>query len=166
MSLFNKDKVVVDSTPTTPAVEPSASELAKAIVQAIQASQPVQKKTISTYKPNNPWLPKDGSPRLQLKRKSYHHGIPLGDKDDSGRLTNEEIGLFNQLRPGTYCEGYVKVVRRRDKGIDIDYPIKTASQRLRLVNQFGIRSFSELLQTCITQAEAPKKDEFAAESDE
>ena len=159
-------KKPITDTESVAAPSVSAIELAQAIVQAIQASQPVAKKTISTRIQNNPWTPKDGSPKLKLKRKSYHHGIFLGDKDGAGRINNEEIDLLNRLIPGTYCEGYVKVVRRRDKGIDIDYPIKTASQRLRLVNQFGIRSFSELLQRCITESEQPKKDEFALEDAE
>ena len=51
----------------------------------------------------------------------------------------------------------VKVVRRRDRGVDIDYPVKTASQRLKLVNQFGIRNFAELLQRCIDEGNNPTK---------
>lgn len=129
------------------------SELAKALVQAIEATQPPRKRTAVDRKSGNPWAPKDGSPKLKLKRKSYQHGLLI----DADMVTNETIELLNKLKPGTFMDGWVKVTRRRDKGIDIDYPIKTASQRLKLVNQFGIRDFNELLSRCITEAENPAK---------
>lgn len=129
------------------------SELASALVQAIEATQPKRKKTPIDRKPGDPWQPKDGSPKLKLKRKHFQHGIPI----DPDMLTNEQITLLNQLKPGSYMGGYVKVYRRRDKGIDIDYPIKTAAQRLRLVNQFGITSFDTLIQRCLDEAADPQK---------
>ena len=141
---------------TTPATNPQ-TDLAQAIVEAIRSTQPITKKTAFTKVSGSPWMPKNGEPRARLKRRAYHHNQLLGDpKEPNCRLSNEEINLFNQLKPGSYCSGYVKVMRRRDKGIDIDYPIRTASQRLRLVNDFGIRSFAELLQKCVTEAAAPK----------
>lgn len=142
-----------EAAETNEQISNNNAELAKAIVDAVRASQPIQKKNPFNRKSGNPFLPQDGTPRSKFKRKAYQHGI-LVDED---RATNEVIDLFNKLRPGTYCEGYVKVTRRRDKGIDITYPIRTASQRLRLVNQFGIRSISELLQYCINEAAKPKK---------
>jgi hypothetical protein len=115
------------------------------------------KRTQFNKQSKTPWMPKDGETRLRLKRKAYHHGMLIGDPKEAGcRLTNDEIALLNQLKPGSYCNGYVKVARRRDKGIDIDYPIRTNSQRLRLVNDFGIRSFAELLQRCVHEAAQPK----------
>lgn len=135
--------------------EPSvgASELASALVAAINAAKPVEKKNAFNRKVLTPWTPKDGSPKLKSKRKIYQHGLLV----DPDKLDNEEIDLYNQIRPGTFLDGYVKVIRRRDKGIDIDYPVKTASQRLRLVNQFGIRNLKELLARCIEEAANPPK---------
>jgi hypothetical protein len=129
------------------------SELASALVQAIQATQPPRKETAANRKPKTPWTPKDGSPKLKLKRKMHQHGMPI----DADILTNEQIALINQLKPGTYMNGNVRVVRRRDKGLDIDYPIKTAAQRLKLVNQFGITSFDSLIQRCLDEAADPIK---------
>lgn len=126
--------------------------LADAFVAAIERTRPPEKKTTATRKPNNPWTPKDGSPKLKMKRQFYHHGIILGD-----RVSNEEIALLNQIKPGRYCDGYVVVTLRKDRGIDIDYPVRTASQRLRLVNTYGIRSFAELLQRIIDERSNPKK---------
>lgn len=129
------------------------ADLVNALVQAIQLTKPVEKKTAANRKPASPWDPKDGSKKLKLKRKMYQHGIPI----DPDFLSNEDIQLLNRLKVGTFLSGWVKVYKRKDSGIDIDYPIKTASQRLRLVSNFGIRSLRELLERCIAEANDPAK---------
>lgn len=127
-------------------------ELADAFVDAIERTKPPAKKTIFTRKKDTPWTPKDGSPKLKMRRKFYHHGIPIGEN-----VSNEEIALLNQLKPGAYCDGYIRVTLRKDRGIDIDHPVRTASQRLKLVNTYGIRSFGELLQRIIDERNNPSK---------
>jgi hypothetical protein len=153
-------KAKTHPTPDTSSITVGTGELAAAIAaattSAIEISRP-QKKNPFNRKKNTPWTPQDGSQKLKLKRKFYQHGIEIREKMHS----NEEIALMNLVRPGVYCNGYVKVNRRRDKGIDIEYPVKTASQRLKLINEFGVRSISELLQRCIDEANTPKRDEFA-----
>jgi hypothetical protein len=143
-------------TPQTPEVQtPSqvdtSRQLVEALVQAINTTKPVEKKNPLNRKVNTPWTPKDGSPKLKLKRPAHQHGILINEDI----LSNEEIDLFNRLKPGDFCNGWVKVTKRRDRGIDIDYKVKTASDKLRLLNQFGIRSISELLQRCIDEASNP-----------
>jgi len=141
----------------SPKPSDSSKELAAALLQAIHAAQPITKRTQFNKPSKTPWMPKDGSAKPRLKRRVYHHGLLLGDPTEpNNRLLPAEVELFNKLKPGSYCNGYVKVVRRRDKGIDIDYPIRTSSQRLRLSNEFGIRTFLELLQRCVAEASAPK----------
>jgi hypothetical protein len=132
--------------------EAARNELAEAFVSAIERTKPMEKKTVFTRKVNTPWSPPEGTPRTKLKRKFFHHGIGITTK-----VTNEEIELLNKIRPGVYCDGFVRVTLRKDRGIDIDYPVKTASQRLKLVNQFGIRSFAELLQRLIAENADPAK---------
>jgi hypothetical protein len=152
-------------TETKKEVEPTnepklgLSELATALAQAIELTRPPVKKTVITRKKNTPWTPTDGSPRLKMRRKFFHHSLPLGN-----RVSNEEIALLNKIRPGTYCDGWVKVVRRKDKGLDIDYPVKTTSQRLKLVNAFGIRNFKELLERIVSEQSNPKQ--FVAPEDD
>lgn len=142
-----------------------ATDLAQAIVEAIRSTSPIVKKTQFNKASKTPWTPKDGSPKLRVKRRSYHHGMLLADPAEANnRLSNAEIALFNKLKPGSYCDGFVKVARRRDKGIDIDYPVRTAAQRLRLVSEFGIRTFEELLQRCVDEAAKPKP--IATDEDE
>lgn len=130
-----------------------SSELARALVAAINEAKPKEKKNMFNRVIMTPWTPKDGSPKVKLKRAAFQHGMEI----DEDKLDNDEITLFNQLRPGRFLDGFVKVVRRRDRGIDIDYPVKTASQRLKLVNQFGIRNLKELLAYCINEAANPVK---------
>jgi hypothetical protein len=139
-----------------------ASELAQALREVIEITRPPEKKNPFTRKKNTPWTPKDGSPKLKLKRKIYQHSLPVIEE----RMTNEQIALANKLRPGVYLDGWVKVIRRRDKGIDIDYPVKSAQQRLKLSSVYGIRSFTELLQRLNDEASSPRKSEFDAQQDE
>ena len=110
--------------------------LEDALTQALKSAQPEQKKTIFNRVKRNPWTPTDGSPKiLQFKRKMYHHGIEINPK----RVTNENCLLLDKIKPGIYCSGYVRVTKRKDGGLDIDYPIRTSSQRLK-IHQFGIEA--------------------------
>jgi hypothetical protein len=139
-----------DGTATT--VSDAQQALADAFVTAIERTREKPKAQAGSRKKKTPWSPKDGEPKLKMKRVFFQHGIPLGENVD-----NETIALLHQLKPGHYCDGYVRVTLRKDRGIDISYPVRTASQRLRMVNQYGIRSFPELLQRLIDEKNDPKK---------
>ena len=104
---------IVRDTPKEQTV--GASELAAALVQAINLTKPVEKKTFATRKSKTPWTPTDGSPKAKLKRVAHQHGVEL----DPDKLSSDEINLFNKLRPGRFLDGHVTVTRRRDRGIDI-----------------------------------------------
>lgn len=129
----------------------SMTELIEAFTGAIELTRPMQKKNILNRKKAGPWTPKDGSAKLKLRRTHYQHAIKMNED----QLFNEEIALLNKVRPGAYCDGNVKIILRKDRGIDIDYPVKTASQRLRLVNTYGITNLASLLQRCIDEAAKP-----------
>lgn len=131
----------------------ATTELAQALVEAINITKPQAKKTISTRAKQTPWTPKDGSPKLKLKRKVYQHGILV----DPNKSSNEEIALMNQLKPGSYGDGRIRVIRRKDRGLDIDYSIRTNSQRLKLINDLGVTSFKRLLEILVDEAANPKK---------
>lgn len=150
--MATKKKTDEQEPVAAPVTSVGVSELAAAMTAAINAAKPVEKKNPTNRKKGDPWQTKDGTPKLKLKRKMHQHGIPV----DPDLLTNEQIDLCNKLKTGTFMEGHVKVYRRRDKGLDIDYPVRTAAQRLKLVNQFGIRDFTELLARCISEAQNPQ----------
>ena len=132
----------------------SAQALVEALVQAIQITKPIEKKTVATRTSKSPWDPKDGSKKLKLKRRMFQHGLPI----DPDFITNEDIELLNRLKTGRFMDGWVKVFKRKDGGIDIDYPVKTPSQRMKLSGQFGIRSLNDLLARCIEEAKNPKPE--------
>lgn len=146
-------------TDPTPKVQPRsessvASDIASALVQAIEMTRPVEKKNAFNRKVMTPWTPKDGSKKIKLKRSFYQHGILV----DPSILSNEEIALINKLKPGLFLNGHVRVNRRKDRGIDIDYPVRTAAVRLKLINQFGVRNLTDLLTLCIEESKRPVVD--------
>lgn len=126
--------------------------IADALTVAIERTKPPVKITVANRKARTPWTPPDGEPVVKLKRKYYHHSLPIEEK-----LSNAEKTLLNQIKPGRYCEGHVVVKLRNDRGIDIDYPVRTNSQRLLLVNKFGVTSFSKLLERIIDEKQFPSK---------
>jgi hypothetical protein len=144
--------VPMPADPTQVIATEAQQTLADAFVSAIERTRPKEKKTVFTRKKGTPWTPKNGDPQLKLKRKMYQHGILL-----DGKLSNEEIDLLNKVKPGVYCDGWVKVNVRKDRGLDIDYAVRTNAQRLKLINQFGVRSFSELLTRLIDEKANPSK---------
>jgi hypothetical protein len=135
--------------------------LARALQQAIEATRPPTPKNIFTRKKGSPWDPKDGTPKAKLKRKMYHHGLLIDEK----RVSNEEIERLNKVRPGSYMDGNVQVIRRRDKGIDIRYSIKGQAQKVKLYG-YGVRNFADLCERIIFEQSLPKKSEFDVESED
>ena len=134
--------------------------LAQALITAIEATRPPVKKTVFSRKKGSPWDPKDGSKKPKLKRKMFQHGIEIAVE----QVSSEEIELLNKVKPGIYCHAFVRVNKRKDRGLDIDYPVKTSSQRLRLINEFGIRSLSELCNRIIDEQNNPTS--YKSEVDE
>lgn len=131
----------------------AAKELVAALVQAIQLTKPIEKKNAITRKAGDPWQPKDGSKKLKLKRKVYQHGIII----DPDFCDNDTIDALNHLKPGRYMEGFVKVYKRKDQGIEIEYPIKTASQKIKLISTYGVRSLKDFCDRCIAEHNDPAK---------
>lgn len=140
-----------NSTPGAPSV--AVSDLAQALIQAINATKPPEKKTPFNRKRQGPFETKDGSPKPKLKRVMYQHGVEM----NPGTLFPEEIELLNKVKPGTYCEGHVRVIRRKDRSYDIDYPIRTAAQRLKVNNIIGATGLKALLNRLIEEANDPKR---------
>lgn len=139
------------TTGSTPNV--AVSDLAAALIQAINATKPPEKKTPFNRKKGGPWEPKDGSAKPRLRRAMFQHGVELNETN----LSSQEITLLNKVKAGSYCSGFVRVIKRKDRGIDIDYPVRTASQRLKMVNQFGLTSFVGLLERLIEEASKPEQ---------
>lgn len=147
-----KTESLLNSTPGG-AQNMAIGELAQALITAIESTRPPTKKTPFTRKKGSPWDPPDGSPKPKLKRVMMQHGMEI----NPDQVSSEEIELLNKIKPGRYCGGHIQVTRRKDRSYDIDYPIRTASQRLKLSNKFGITSLTSLLQRLIDEAADPAK---------
>lgn len=120
---------------SAPATDTEAQQsLANALIQAIEATRPPTKKTVFNRKKGTPWTPPDGVPKVKLNRVYMHHGIEI----DPEKHTNAELEALNKVKPGVFCKGHIRVNKRRDGAYDIDYPIRTASQRMKLSSEFGI----------------------------
>ena len=141
---------------TSTKAEPTVglSELAQALVSAIETTRPNQKKSIMDRKKLNPWTPKDGSPKItSFKRPMYHHSLLIDPKT----TYNEDCLLLDKVRPGKYVNGIVSVTKRRDGGLDIDYPIRTNAQRLKFLGLLDKRSFNGLLSQIVKEGEEKRK---------
>lgn len=140
----------------TPSATPTSIEvntLASALITAIESTRPPQKKTVGNRKRNTPWTPTDGSAKiLKLRRPVYHHGLEMDPK----RHTNEVCRLLDKIRPGIYCDGFIRIIQRQDKSLDIEYPHRTNAQRLKLLS-FGISSMESLLERVIDEKLNPTK---------
>lgn len=140
----------------------SLDALVEAFTRAFNATKTPEKKTVSTRKKGSPWDNPDGSPKPQMKRAFFQHGVEI----QPNIVSAAEINLLNQIKPGLYCGGFVRVMKRKDRGYDIDYPIRTSAQRLRLSNQFGIVSLQQLLQRIVDEMNNPARFKGPDEGDD
>lgn len=154
------EEVPATTAPIPDSVVAAQKALADAFVEAIERTKPKAKRTIIDRVPKTPWSPAEGSPRSKMKRKFYQHGLII-----DSRVSNEEIDLLNKLKPGRYCDGHVIVTLRKDRGIDIDYPVRTAAQRLKLVNGYKVTSFKSLLERIVDEKANPAKYRSAVDKD-
>jgi hypothetical protein len=156
--VLTPEEIIAIKAARVQALQPSTqpvgiSEMAQALITAIEATRPPTKKNPFNRKPGDPWQAKDGSKKLKFRRAMYQHGAEL----NPDQLFNEEIDLLNKIKPGIYCQGVVRVSRRKDRGYDISYPVRTAQQRLRLVNEFGITSLEDLCKRILAEMADPKR---------
>lgn len=128
-------------------------QLAHVFAKGIELAKPKDKITAANRKPGDPWQPKDGSKKLKLKRKMFQHGMPI----DPDVNDNETIDALNRLKTGKFANWF-KVYKRKDGGIEIDYPIKTASQKMKTSQLIGGRGLLGLCEICIEEAKNPQSE--------
>jgi hypothetical protein len=151
-----KNPVETVETPTAPAPAQvnGVADLAQALMLLMNQMRP-QKKTIADRVPGGPFAAPPGKVKLKLKRKMYLHNVPIDDEV----LTNAEIEAFNQLRPGKYFNGLVDVSRRRDRGINIEWPFKGSANQMRLQSETRYTDLADLLGKMVAEGSKPKTAE-------
>lgn len=131
-------------------------ELAVALKEAIQETAPVVQEHISRYRGATPFNPSGAQEheRPQLRGTFLQNG----SKMSMPFLSDNEINLLNQLKPGRFIGRKVEVVERVENGevtVEIRYSNGTNEQRLEMKNE--VRNLAELLERCIAEAGKPAK---------
>jgi soluble cytochrome b562 len=130
---------VLKESPSAPSVTLSAADLASAIVKATETvSGQIRKVPYGQHKITSAFNPTGRRDRA-LKGRAYQNGFRLNVK----QLTDAEIELLNsgKLRSGRYLDRMVTVRIATDveglQAIYIDYPCKTADQRMQIGMRVG-----------------------------
>lgn len=131
-------------------------ELAQAIKSAVQETAPTQQVHISQYRGRTPWNPTGKRPHERPKLRGEF--MQNGQRMIADRLSEKEIGLLNQIKPGRYIGRKVEVIERQSNGevaVEIRYNNATADQRSELKNEF--RNLAELCERIIAEHKASAK---------
>ena len=96
-----------------------------------------------------PWNP-SGEPRTVVLKFPFFY--QNGGRVNPDLMTDDEISLVNQLKPGRYFGGKWEVRKRRDKSLDLIYPNGTIAARMDLAREAG--SITGMLQRILTEQEA------------
>ena len=124
-----------------------------ALIEAIRAGQPKQKALAYQRKKLCRACGAEHKHNTPLKRVWYQHGAFELTKLD---FCNDVIELLNQVKPGVYCKGLVRVNKRKDRAYDITWNVSTIAQRLRVTNEAG-DTFAKILQRCIDENNDPAR---------
>lgn len=119
------------SAPAAPAEDsPALVSAVTAFTAAVERLESQTPNKVPLHKAiiRTPWNPEGKKDRLRLKRTTYQNGTRVDEK----RLSEEEIGLFNQLRPGRYGPNrkYVVIVRPTDRAVELRYSNKSIEDRM------------------------------------
>lgn len=132
-----------------------ASELSEVLGRLVdlQESGPVKQVPIHKAKHVTPWNPEGKFKRPQLERKTYMNGHPMSEN----MMTEEEIKLANQLKPGKYQDRQWVVVHTDGEGdseMFIYIPNKKLDQRMAM--QSKAKSFVDICRLIIDEQKSSK----------
>ncbi len=140
------------SQAAAPDEQPVLASAVNAFTAAVERleSQTPNKVPLHKFKARTPWNPEGKKDRIRLKRVTYQNGNQVDDK----RLSEEEISLFNQLRPGRYGPNrkYVVIVRPSDRAVELRYSNKTFEDRLAVQADAKGRGLAGTLDMIVAEA--------------
>jgi hypothetical protein len=127
-----------------------------------QNDRPPRDVTVNELKAKTPWNP-TGERRTKKYAKFYQNGALL----DHDKMTQEELDLFSQIRPGRYHGRAWEVIRRRDKSLDLRYRNAQLSDRMELkgIAPNLVTMLQQILTEQEAQAERRKRGEYDDEND-
>lgn len=131
-----------------------------ALIEVIRAGQPKAKVHAYQRKKVCQKCHREHKNNTPLKRVWFQHGAFEMTKE---QFCNDTIELLNRVKPGHYCKGLVRVMKRKDRAYDLTWPVATVAQRLKVTNEAG-DTLEKILQRCIDEAVNPAR--FKGPNDE
>ena len=126
----------------------------QAIADTLQAG-PVKQVNRANRVPKTPWNPEGKKVRATLRCRMTQNDTRIGES----RLSEEEINLFNQLKPGKYQGGNWVVTATNKDGVEtlnLYIPNKTMSDRYKMKGIAGTRGLAGILDVIIAEAASAK----------
>lgn len=127
--------------------------LVKSVAQIAENQPKFRKLGIHETTFPTPWNPSGERRSLKLKPTALFQN---GARVNPAMLSDEEIELINQLKPGLYNKKKWQVVRKRDKSLHLHYPNATLEHRFDL-NIQAQGQFAGMLRLIITEQEAQEQ---------
>lgn len=131
-------------------------ELAQAIKLAVEETAPIKQVHISQYRGKTPWNPTGKRPHERPKLRGEF--LQNGRKMYAERMSDREIELLNQIRPGRYVNRKIEVIERvmnDESTIEIRYNNGSPDQRSELKNE--VRNLTEMLERIVAEGKPAKK---------
>lgn len=144
-------KVAVDRDAALDTTMRAMLRIAESMEKSEARREAVRQLTYAEMIPTSPWNPEGKKVRLGFSRPTSMHGIPL----NSLQHTEEEIALFNQLKPGRYVERKVEVQLGSGGEINIQWAGSKVDARIMMYTRFP--TIVKLLETVIAERKAKEE---------
>jgi hypothetical protein len=125
--------------------------VAESMEKIVTRDESVRQLSYSEIKPTSPWNPEGKRVRPKFTRNTYLHGILLNPLTHS----EEEIHLFNKLKPGRYLDRKVEVQRNNEGEINLQWAGAKNDMRIEMYTQYP--SMTLMLRAIIAEREAKEE---------
>lgn len=139
----------VDNASSTADALVSVAGALASVVGRLEAQQP-HKVPQHMALIKTPWNPSGNKDRVRLRRNTFQNGAQVV----SERVSDEEITLFNKLKPGRFgtARRYVVIMKPSDRSINFVYPHATPEDRFQTTLDQKSRGLVGLLEICVNEA--------------
>lgn len=107
-------------------------KIAESMSGFMQNQERTKQKSYLDILPDSPFNPEGKRSRTPLRGSIFQHGMMVNPM----MLTEEEIVLANQLKPGRYVNRTVEVSRTSNGDLNITWPNKRIDQRMEFNSKF------------------------------
>lgn len=125
--------------------------IAESMEKAEARREAVRQLGYNEIAPTSPWNPEGKRQRLGFSRPTFLHGIAL----NSLTHTEEEIALFNQLKPGRYIDRQVEVQLGSGGEVNLQWAGSKTDARITMYTRFP--TISLLLKAVIAERQAKEE---------